>query len=125
MNNNDQNAAHLSIPEAPRPVGAQATADTSSLRCYFQKGTAVTWGWGVTSDNAWFKMTGSWTKTPITKLQKFFTTASSSELASAAENALRYYKLVGYTLVGFFAATQGAGGDYPIVSNGTELFPAQ
>ena len=50
--------------------------------------------------------------------------SENSWAASAAENALRYYKLVGYTLVGFFAATAVSGYDYPIVSNGTELFPA-
>jgi len=121
---NDQIAVAPSIAEAPRPAGAPAATDTSSLRCYFRKGSEMTWGWGVTNNNAWFSMSGTWTKTPITKLQKFFTATHQSEMNTAAENALRYYKLVGYTLVGFVAATSSAGYDYPIVSNGTELYPA-
>jgi hypothetical protein len=126
---NDQNAAHLVNPEAAKPAGAQADTDTSSLRCYFKKvtkdGTETTWGWGVASDNSWFKMSGTWKTTPTTKNQKFFTDTSQSAMNTAAENALRYYKLVGYTLVGYFAATQGAGYDYPIVTSGVELYPDQ
>jgi hypothetical protein len=121
--NNDRNADHPTILEASRPEGAQAAAETSSLRCYFRKGTETTWGWGVTNGNAWFTMSGTWSKTPYTKLEKFFTAATLADMNTAAENALRYYKLVGYTLVGFFAATQAIGYDYPIVSNGTELYP--
>lgn len=123
--NKDLIAVYPSVPEAPKPAGAAAATDTSSLRCYFRKGSETTWGWGVTNNNAWLTMSGTWATTPTTKLEKFFTSMSQSEMNTAAENALRYYKLVGYTLVGFFAATKSTGFDYPIVSNGTELFPEQ
>ncbi|MEO5627026.1 MAG: hypothetical protein ABIQ70_13550, partial [Dokdonella sp.] len=101
-----------------------AAADTSSLACYFQKGSDTTWYWGLTSDSAWFQMSGNWQKTPYTKLEKFFSSASQSDMTSACSNSSTYYGLVGYTFVAGFAAQKAAGYNYPIVIGGnTELWP--
>jgi hypothetical protein len=107
-------------------AGAAATADggdTTSLACYFQKGGDVTWYWGLNNDDSYYKLNGSWGKTPYTKLQKFFTATGQSEIVAAANRAMSYYKLDGYTLLAVLAADKSAGYNYPIVSGDTELYP--
>ena len=101
-----------------------ATAGNTSLACYFQKDGSNTWYWGLTSNSAWYEMPGDWQTTPLTKLQKFFSTASESQIRAACANTQTYYGLVGYTLQAAFAAQKSAGYNYPIIINGnTELWP--
>ena len=105
------------------PASAVPTGTTTSLACYVQKGSDVTWHWGLNSDNSYYVLSGKWIATPYTGLTKFVTNASQAELVAAANNAIAYYKLAGYTLQSLFAADSGAGYNYPIVAGGTELYP--
>lgn len=99
-------------------------AGSTALVCYFQKGSDVTWKWGLTSDSGWFSLPGEWQTTQYTKLQKFFSTASQSAVTTACSNSATYYGLVGYTVMAAFAADMSAGYNYPIVVGGnTELYP--
>lgn len=100
-----------------------AEAGSSSLVCYFQKGTDTTWYWGLTSASAWYSLPGNFQTTPYTKLEKFFSTASQGDITSACANSATYYGLVGYNLLAAFAATKKAGYNYPIVINNVELYP--
>ena len=93
------------------------------MGCYVQKGSDVTWQWGLNSDNSYYVLRGTWVTTPYTGLTKFVTSASQQEMAAAANNAIAYYKLAGYTLQSMFAADGSAGYNYPIVTGGTELYP--
>jgi hypothetical protein len=109
----------------PEVEEAVASGTTTSLACYFSKGSDVTWYWGLNNDNSYFKLNGEWRTTPYTKLQKFFTQTSSSEIRKTAVQAQDYYQLTGYSLLGIFAADKAAGYNYPVVVNNTEeLFPA-
>lgn len=98
-------------------------SETTSLACYLQKGNDVTWQWGLNNDNSWYKLNGSWYTTPYTKLQKFVTNTSESEIIAAAHNAIRYYERRGYEVLAVFAADKSAGYSYPIVAGGRELYP--
>ena len=103
---------------------AVATATTTSLACYFSKGDTTTWYWGLNDDNSYYKLNGEWKTTPWTKLKKFFTTTSSSEITARANKASEYNKLSGYSLVAVFAADSGSGYNYPlVVNNAEELYP--
>lgn len=114
-------ANNKDLSEKSVPVAA---ADSASLACYFQKGSDTKWYWGLTSDSAWYQLPGNWQKTPYTKLEKFFSTASQSDVTSACTNSSTYYGLVGYTFTAAFAAQKSAGYNYPIVIGGnTELWP--
>lgn len=112
-------------PDAAKPERAPlATADSTSLACYFKNAAGnVTWQWGLAPGNQWYALTGSWQSTSYTKLQKFFTDTTTGPLADACQRAATYYKLSGYTLLAYFAADKSAGYNYPIVSCGIELFP--
>ena len=123
---------HNAVPvrENPGEVLAQAvpavavpSGTTTSLACYVQKGSDVTWQWGLNSDNSYYVLRGAWVTTPYTGLTKFVTSAGQQEMAAAADNAIAYYKLSGYTLQSMFAADSSAGYNYPIVAGGTELYP--
>lgn len=108
---------------AASDLGAADGGDTTSIACYFQKGSDVTWYWGLNNDDSYYKLNGSWATTPYTKLQKFFTNTSQGEIIAAANKAMSYYKLDGYGILAIFAATKSAGYNYPIVVGDTELFP--
>jgi hypothetical protein len=108
----------LAVPAAAVPTGT-----STSLACYVQKGSDVTWHWGLNNDNSYYVLNGNWITTPYTGLTKFVTSASQADLVAAANNAIAYYKLAGYTLQSMFAADSGAGYNYPIVAGGTELYP--
>lgn len=115
--------AELGTP--PTVQEGVADASTSSLACYFSKNGSVTWQWGLNNDNSYYKLNGDWKKTPYTKLTKFFTQTSTSDIMNAAAKAQSYYNLDGYSLVGIFAAESSSGYNYPVVVNSTEeLFPA-
>jgi hypothetical protein len=108
----------MAVPGAAVPTGT-----TTSLACYVQKGSDVTWQWGLNNDNSYYVLNGKWIATPYTGLTKFVTNTSQAELVGAANNAIRYYKLAGYTVQSIFAADSGAGYNYPIVAGSTELYP--
>lgn len=113
---NNKDRAEKAVPTA--------AADSASLACYFQKGSDTTWYWGLTSDSAWYALSGNWQKTTYTKLEKFFSSASQSDITTACSNSSTYYGLVGYTFVAAFASQKSAGYNYPIVIGGnTELWP--
>lgn len=101
-----------------------AAAGTTSLACYFQKGSDITWYWGLNSDKSWYGLPGEWQKTPQTKLEKFFTSTNQAAILAACSNSQTYYGLVGYSLMAAFASQKSAGFNYPIIINGnTELWP--
>lgn len=100
-----------------------AGPNTSYVACYFGDPASPTWKWALKSDNAWFSITGYWATTPQTKLQKFFTSTTHAEILQACGNAKAYYKLKD-NLFAAFAATSSTGSNYPLVSNGVELYPS-
>jgi hypothetical protein len=103
---------------------AVASATTTSLACYFSKGGSTTWYWGLNDDNSYYKLNGEWKTTPYTRLKKFFTSTTSSEIRARADKAKSYNNLAGYELVAIFAADSSSGYNYPIVVNNTEeLYP--
>ena len=105
-------------------VGAALpSGTTTSVACYLQKGSDVTWHWGLNNDNSWFVLNGRWITTPYTGLTKFVTDTSRGDLLAAAANAIRYYNMSGYTLESLFAADGIGGYNYPIIANGVELYP--
>jgi hypothetical protein len=120
----------MTTPEAEtRPPSsiesAVATPTTTSLACYFRKSGSETWYWGLDNSDQYYKLNGEWRPTPYTKIQKFFTQTTKSEIVARAERAKTYYNLEGYELVGIFAADSAVGSNYPIVVNdGEELYPA-
>lgn len=109
-----------SPPELKRSTGAGASS--SYTTCYFRdsKGS-ISWEWGLKSDNGWYSMSGNWITTSLTKIQKFETTDSYESIYASCENSKKYYKVSG-DLFAIFAATSGAGSNYPILVGGGELF---
>ncbi len=97
---------------------------TTSLACYVRNGSNVTWQWGFNGDNSYFELTGYWIKTAHTGLTKFVTDTDEAELLAAAEKAIEYYKLTGYTVLALFAADKTAGYNYPIIVGDAELYPS-
>ena len=108
---------------ATAPGALLQTGTTTSLACYIQNGSSITWQWGLNNDNSYYVLNGSWITTPYTGLTKFVTTTSLDQLMAAAANAIRYYQRTGYTVLSLLAADGSAGYNYPIVSGGTQLFP--
>lgn len=104
---------------------AEATdSDSSNTACYFNNNGSVTWQWGLKSDNGWYSFTGQWVTTPYTKLQKFSTTTTSYDsIYQSCVNSQKYYKVDGQ-LFAIFAATSGAGSNYPILVGGGDVFPS-
>lgn len=96
---------------------------TTSLACYVQNGSKVTWQWGLNDDNSYYALSGYWITTPHTRLTKFVTDTSEDEMVAAANNAIKYYNLAGYTLLAIFAADKSAGYNYPIIVGEDELYP--
>ena len=122
-----QTAPAMEAETATPPTVESGVADatTTSLACYFVKGGSVTWYWGLNNDNSYYKLNGDWKQTPYTKLTKFFTQTSKTDITTAAAKAQSYYGLDGYSLVGIFAADGSSGYNYPVVLNNTEeLYPA-
>ena len=123
---------HNSVPlrsVAGEPVATAALAGsapggtTTSLACYVQKGSDVTWRWGLNADNSWYVLKGTWVRTPFTGLTKFVTNTGVAELTTAADKTMQYYNLSGYTLRAMFAADGLGGYNYPVVAGGVELYP--
>jgi hypothetical protein len=96
---------------------------TTSLACYVRNGSSVTWQWGLNNDNSYYALNGYWITTPNTRLTKFVTDTDEDELVAAANNAIKYYNLAGYTVLALFAADKSAGYNYPIIVGDSELYP--
>ncbi len=105
-------------------VAATATdSDSSNTACYFNNNGSISWQWGLKSDNGWYSFTGQWVTTPYTKVQKFSTTTTTYDsIYQSCANSQKYYKVDGQ-LFAIFAATSGAGSNYPILVGGGDLFP--
>jgi len=97
--------------------------NASSVACYFGTLGSHTWQWGLQSDNGWYYMNGHWSTTQMTKTQKFFTDVPQSDIVAACENAKRRHKIQ-QPLFAAFAATSSLGSNYPIVSQGKQLYPS-
>lgn len=96
---------------------------TTSVACYVSNGESVTWQWGLNADNSYYTLNGYWIKTPQTGLTKFVTDTSQDEMIRAANRAIDYYKLAGYSVLAMFAADKSAGFNYPIIVGDAELYP--
>ncbi|WP_141841926.1 hypothetical protein [Humibacillus xanthopallidus] len=96
---------------------------TTSVACYLQKGSDVTWQWGLNADNSYYKLNGYWITTPHTRLQKFVTDTDEAEMMAAANRAIAYYNRTGYSVIGLFAADSSGGYNYPILVGESELYP--
>lgn len=96
---------------------------TTSVACYLQKGSDVTWQWGLNADNSYYKLNGYWITTSHTSLQKFVTDTDEAEMLAAANRAIAYYNRAGYSVIGLFAADSSAGYNYPIIVGESELYP--
>ena len=118
------NAPATGPDKSPPALKAAADSNSSYIACYFAKGSEVKWQWGLNTDSSYYQVSGTWFTTPYTKLQKFNAgSVTQSSLQTACTNAQTYYGLLGYNLFAFFAATSNTGSNYPIISNGVELFP--
>ena len=96
---------------------------TTSVACYVINGSSITWQWGLNDDNSYYALNGYWITTPHTGLTKFVTDTSVDELLTAANQAIFYNKLTGYTVFAMFAADKSAGYNYPIIVGSSELYP--
>lgn len=101
---------------------ASSGSSTSNTACYFIDKGSVQWKWGLKSNNGWYEFSGDWITTTYTKIEKFKTTVGYDEIYKSCENSKKYYGVTG-DLFAIFAATSGAGSNYPIVVGGGELFP--
>ena len=110
----------LSIAALLSSMAAQA--DTSNVACYFNDRATITWQWGLNENNSWYEVSGDWKKTEYTKVTKFFSKTTPAAAKTACANAKKYYKEKG-RLLAIFAATSTVGHNYPLVLNGTEVYP--
>ena len=97
-------------------------AGSSYIACYFGDASNHQWKWALAPDNGWYSVAGDYGKSQFTKIERFVTSASQSDIATACAKSKAYYNVTG-NLFAAFAATQGAGYNYPILSNGTILYP--
>jgi len=110
----------LSIAALSSSMAAQA--DTSNVACYFDDRATITWRWGLKENNSWYEVSGDWKKTEYTKATKFFSKTKPAAVKAACVKAKKYYKENGQ-LLAIFAATSSVGHNYPMVLNGTEVYP--
>jgi hypothetical protein len=97
-------------------------AGSSYVACYFGDASNNQWNWALTPANGWYSLSGDYNKSQFTKIERFVTTASQSDIATACAQSKAYYKITG-NFFAAFAATKAAGYSYPILSNGTYLYP--
>jgi hypothetical protein len=97
-------------------------AGSSYVACYFGNQSEHQWKWALTPANGWYSIAGNFNKSPFTKIQRFFTTATQSDIEAACAQSRAYYKITG-SFFAAFAATQNLGANFPILSNGAYLFP--
>lgn len=110
-----------SPPDLLQPM-ASTTSGSSSTACYFNDNGSIRWTWGLTSSDAWYYFSGDWVTTGYTKIQKFSTSVSYTDIYQSCMNSKMYYKVSG-NLFAIFAATSSSGSNYPILLGGGELFP--
>ena len=66
---------------------------------------------------------GQWITTPYTGLKKFVTDTDEAELIAAANQAITYHNMAGYSVESVFASESSSDNNYPIIVNGTLLDP--
>jgi hypothetical protein len=97
-------------------------AGSSYVACYFGDASNYQWNWALTPANGWYSISGDFNKSKLTKIQRFVTAASQSDIVTACAQSKAYYKITG-NFFAAFAATKGSGYNYLILSNETYLFP--
>ena len=97
-------------------------AGSSYVACYFGDASNFQWNWGLTPANGWYSIAGDWNKSQFTKIERFTTAASQSDIVAACAQSKAYYKITG-NFFAAFAATKNTGYNYLILSNGTYLYP--
>lgn len=97
-------------------------AGSSYIACYFGDASTYQWKWALAPDNGWYSVAGDYNKSQFTKIERFVTSTSQNDIVNACAQSKAYYKVTG-NLFAAFAATQGAGYNYPILSNGAILYP--
>jgi hypothetical protein len=97
-------------------------AGSSYVACYFGDASNNQWHWALNSASGWYSISGDYNKSQFSKIERFVTTASQSDIATACAQSKAYYNIPG-NFFAAFAATQAAGYNYPILSNGTYLYP--
>jgi hypothetical protein len=93
-------------------------AGYSYVACYF----GGNWNWGLAPDNKYYSMAGEWKTLNFTKVQVFVTSTSQSDIQAACARSKAYYNIKDNFTAGY-AATQSAGYNYIILSNGACLYP--
>ena len=93
-------------------------AGYSYVACYF----GSNWNWGLAPDNKYYSMAGEWKTLNFTKVQVFVTSTSQSDIQAACARSKAYYNIKDNFTAGY-AATQSAGYNYIILSNGACLYP--
>lgn len=107
----------------PAQLSMAAELTDSYTTCYFNNNGSITWKWGLTASNGWYKFKGTWIKTKYTNgINKFSTTTSYSEIYQSCVNSQAYYNVSG-NLFAIFTALSNTGDNYPIVVGGGELYP--
>jgi len=97
-------------------------AGSSYVACYFGDASNYQWNWALTPANGWYSMSGDFNKSQFTKIERFVTATSKSDVETACAQSKAYYRITG-NFFAAFAATKSAGYNYPILSNGTILYP--
>jgi hypothetical protein len=100
-----------------------AVADIQYTTCYFNNNGSITYKWGLTPSSSWYTFTGTWVKTPYTKLDKFKTTVAYQEIYDSCVNSKSYYSVSGELFAIFAAGGWSTDANYPILLGGGELFP--
>jgi hypothetical protein len=97
-------------------------AGSSYIACYFGDASNSQWHWALAPNNGWYSVAGDYNKSQFTKIERFVTSTSQNDIVDACARSKAYYKITG-NLFAAFAATRAAGYNYPILSNGTILYP--
>ena len=101
----------MAVPGAAVPTGT-----TTSLACYVQKGSDVTWQWGLNNDNSYYVLNGKWIATPYTGLTKFVTNTSQAELVGEdvyGDGLQLLFRLAEAMTQGMTAAQRATDGEKP------------
>ena len=115
-------AAHAENEAKGDKAMPKLAAGSSYISCYFGDASNFQWKWALAPDNGWYSVAGDYSKSPFTKIERFVTSTSQSDILNACAKSKAYYNVTG-NLFAAFAATQAAGFNYPILSNGTMLYP--
>jgi hypothetical protein len=97
-------------------------AGSTYVTCYFGDTSNFTWQWALAPNNSYYSVAGDYNKSPLSKIERFVTTTPQNDIMAACAQSKAYYKVTG-NFFAAFAAAKAAGYNYPILSNGTYLFP--